>query len=1094
MYLPYIICYISLLLVSLCGWITCTNVDTTEAVWFRGDERSYFGYSVNLYRYRNKPSMRYVLIGAPRANGSVDVFQTGNTYRCEPLDPTSCTPLNLPGLSGANNIDSSGNLEEVKDNMWMGATITSSYVTGTIATCGHRYVHTYSSNSRELVGRCYILANAEAEAYTYDPCLGTGCLRSLVRDCMSGTSAHYLEDGSQLYVGAPGLRYFRGSPFRGSKTNTCESGIFRQDVGVVGYLGYALTSGRLFNQQNDIVVVSAPRQNSHLGNIYLIENNTDTYLTPQFTYHGTSQDSYYGFSLLAVDLNGDGLDELLVSAPMYSLPGKPEIGQVHIYSSNGNSLQYTSSIIQQMPYSRFGTAIADLGDLNKDGYPEIAISAPYGNQSGSVFIYSGTPQGILSSQPIQTITGEKVGLERGAAFGVSVSGKQDMDDNGYNDILIGAYVNNSAFLFRTLPVATIYITPSSMPRFIIIDLDEAIAAGQTQNLTLNSEEIEYIYFILILPITFTTPDNIPTTMKLELSISADANEPSKNPRVFFLQNNNMTSVITQGINLTQSQYTTVKFRVFLKKNRNFLRPIPFDFEYSAVNYNTLDFNNSLSIQNPKGIPRYEVQPNLNCGDDRICIPDLSLEASVMLPTLPNDPSSRYGHIIAGEVTEFNISVEVSNSGEDSFGTTLQLIIPRGITYRILYVDDENLVIGCRNTAQQLKDSTTLSCSPLGNPLKGSDEDTVSFSVVFNSDSLRGNEEQIEIQLEVLSSNPEDNSTKFDNRRSVSINVTATADISTSVKATPEKLAFNESTQLRINHLVETENQSEIFHSDLGPEVTFLFLVHNNGPSPIINASLNIYWPMGVKNGDRINDKAARHFILYPTKYTSDKIRCDSTYFNVANLRETKIVIDEEDLEQTGRNTRSIDLNENNLEYNEDILLMERERRQTSIEPTKSNVVINTDVSCVNYHDYCVTIKCSMSDIPSGNSYELLIAAKVFEPTLAVNAPKSIWNITVSSEAIIRDTHVEQPGNGDPDTAQVAIKVIPSSLIGINEGFTQWWIILVAIFLFLLIMIPSLLALYFSGFFKKPRSNKAKLEQSRRENMEELTAAARPDFF
>lgn len=90
--------------------------------------------------------------------------------------------------------------------------------------------------------------------------------------------------------------------------------------------------------------------------------------------------------------------------------------------------------------------------------------------------------------------------------------------------------------------------------------------------------------------------------------------------------------------------------------------------------------------------------------------------------------------------------------------------------------------------QKIGDVTTLSCSPLGNPLKGYNKGTVRFHIVFNSGSLRGDEGFVDVQLEVLSSNPEDNSTKSDNKRSVSIRVTASADISTSVKAIPEKVS------------------------------------------------------------------------------------------------------------------------------------------------------------------------------------------------------------------------------------------------------------------------------------------------------------------
>ncbi len=50
---------------------------------------------------------------------------------------------------------------------------------------------------------------------------------------------------------------------------------------------------------------------------------------------------YFGFSLAAADLNGDGFDELLVGAPMYSPTGVPEAGQVYLYKNNNVSTKQT---------------------------------------------------------------------------------------------------------------------------------------------------------------------------------------------------------------------------------------------------------------------------------------------------------------------------------------------------------------------------------------------------------------------------------------------------------------------------------------------------------------------------------------------------------------------------------------------------------------------------------------------------------------------------------------------------------------------------------------------------------------------------------
>ena len=79
----------------------------------------------------------------------------GIPYRCGALDPTSCTPLSLHGLTDEN-YQISGVDQEKKENMWMGVSLTSSYVTGAIATCGHRYDESYSDRIKN-----YLLSKLE---------------------------------------------------------------------------------------------------------------------------------------------------------------------------------------------------------------------------------------------------------------------------------------------------------------------------------------------------------------------------------------------------------------------------------------------------------------------------------------------------------------------------------------------------------------------------------------------------------------------------------------------------------------------------------------------------------------------------------------------------------------------------------------------------------------------------------------------------------------------------------------------------------------------------------------------------------------------
>lgn len=103
---------------------------------------------------------------------------------------------------------------------------------------------------------------------------------------------------------------------------------------------------------------------------------------------GTQLGEYFGATVLSVDLNQDGLDELLVGAPQHSF--RPDWsssavsgdeGRVYIYVNRNGALKSldakgSSGFLdgRRSPGARFGTALASAGDFNRDGFTgKIAI-------------------------------------------------------------------------------------------------------------------------------------------------------------------------------------------------------------------------------------------------------------------------------------------------------------------------------------------------------------------------------------------------------------------------------------------------------------------------------------------------------------------------------------------------------------------------------------------------------------------------------------------------------------------------------------------------------------------------------------------------
>jgi hypothetical protein len=145
-----------------------------------------------------------------------------------------------------------------------------------------------------------------------------------------------------------------------------------------------------------------------------------------------------GFAVASLgDVNGDGVKDLLVGVPKKDVSEDlPDVGSAYIFSgADGSFIRSLDPPAQggAEANGRFGTAVANAGDVNADGVSDILVGAP---GQGRAYVFNGATGALI-------FTMNSPAVETLHSFGVAVAGGKDVDGDGIPDFAIGAPVQSS---------------------------------------------------------------------------------------------------------------------------------------------------------------------------------------------------------------------------------------------------------------------------------------------------------------------------------------------------------------------------------------------------------------------------------------------------------------------------------------------------------------------------------------------------------------------------------------------------------------------------------------------------------------------------
>ncbi|XP_061743158.1 integrin alpha-7 isoform X1 [Nerophis ophidion] len=1065
------------LLWTLLTHVWTFNLDSTHTLHKVGDPGTFFGFSLALHQQLTPEPQSWILVGAPQAagRGSLRGSRPGALFKC-PITPEEydCERVD---------IDSEVVLSrESKDNQWLGVTVKSQGIGGKVVTCAHLYelrqrVH-QASETRDPIGRCYVLSEDLTERDDLDGgewkfCEGRPQGHEQFGFCQQGLAVSFTPDNNFILFGAPGtynwkgemrvqllnqtlldLGFYDDGPYEVADQKQLNAQLI--PVPYHSYLGFSVDSAMgIMNLGELTFVAGAPRAN-HTGAVLLLRKDNVYRLVPEHIFWGEELASSFGYSVATTDLNNDGWTDLIVGAPNF-FDRKAEIGgAVYVYLNPfGHWDDQARPIRLNGTYdSMFGMTVSNVGDLDQDGYGDIAVGAPF-DGDGKVFIYRGSDSGI-ETKPAQVLDGRDFDVKR---FGYSISGGLDIDENHYPDMAVGS-LNNSVVLFRSRPVIHVIREISIDPQFI--DMAQYNCRGRDGVCI----EVKACFIFSAHPVHYSPH----LTLVVRFEADTDRRKLGLPHRVNFLGGSSLEPEYTQTeeVELHRQKHPACTTAVFqLHENiQDKLRPISLSITHTIkampphrhAGPNRLEKLPPMLNVSPSNTLHSEVNfLREGCGNDKICQSNLKLSyrfgtrplTSDLFTPLPRDEdnvqvfSLSDQRLVVLEITVTNMPsdpLSPEEDGDDAHAAQLLISLPKTLSYAGSRVNSQ---MRC----QANQNGSEVECD-LGNPVKRNTKLKFSINLSTAGITIETTELTADLQLTTISEQPD------------LVPITAMAKVVIELPLSVIGLARPH--QLFFSGAVKGESAMNSLE-DVGSRVDFEFVVANPGQAlqTLGSAFLNIMWPHELANGKWLLYPASLNFEGHSASHCTPAGAVNPLSLHRPWLAEPSQPLNHT---QAGRTRRSHPDHEG-----EEMIKGNVKRTSPAVAASERRKSLKLD--CLLGSARCVLFQCPLHSF-SGQAV-LKIHGRLWNSTFIEEFPSvSALELLVRAEITVKST-IKHLVLKDA-AAQVPVMIYPEP--GLADQYSiPWWIILIAVLAGILLLTLLVCILWTCGFFQRAH-HKDKLPQ------------------